>query len=141
MRLFSGDIDIPVIMLASTNNNNIFIVNGSGKHRKLLSINSSILTEIQKQALLGLHSFSGCDQNSSMLRKSKMKCWKAAQEHLETFSNLGNTYEVLEQLAKQVERYVCALYGINAATVQKITIASHQTKQLSFADMATSVLI
>ena len=98
---------------------NIFIGNGCGKHRKLPSIKSCTLTELQRQALVGVHSFTGCDQNSSMLRKSKMKSWKTAQEHLQTFNNLGTTYEVSDQLVKQLEAYVCALYGIKGTNVDE----------------------
>ena len=49
-------------MLAGNTEKNIFIDNGNGKHRKLLSLNSCNLTEDQKEAIVGIQSFSGTDQ-------------------------------------------------------------------------------
>ena len=57
LRSISGDIDIPVFLLTGNTENNIFIDNGSGKHRKLLSWDSCNLTEEQKEAIVGTHSF------------------------------------------------------------------------------------
>ena len=105
-------------MMRKTTIDNIFI-NGTGKHRKLPSIKSCMLTELQRQALVGVHYFTECDQNSSILRKSKMKCWKTAHEHLKTFSNLCTTYEVSDQLVKQLEAFVCALYVIKGINVDE----------------------
>ena len=61
VRSCSGDIDIPVILLNTLvrESVDIFIDNGSGKHRKVLHLNLSELNEKQRNALDGFHTFSG----------------------------------------------------------------------------------
>ena len=78
IRSTSRDIDIPVILLNAETNSNVFIDNGRGNNRKLLCIHATTLTTDQKKAIVGLHAFTGTDQNSSFFRKSKMSCWKIA---------------------------------------------------------------
>ena len=64
LRSPSGDIDIPIILLANGNYNlRVSVDSSTGKHRKL--------TDDQKQALVGLHSFTGNDYVSSFLRKGE----------------------------------------------------------------------
>ncbi len=56
LRSPSGNIDIPVILLANEMQNvHVYIDNGAGKNRKLLDLTSCNLSCIQKQALLGVH--------------------------------------------------------------------------------------
>ena len=107
----SGDLDIPVSMLASSLEGDIVIDNGRSNNRKMFRINQCTLNHSQRNALVGLHAFSGCDQNSSFFRKGKKKCWKIAQKHLHAFSQLGGDYEVSKQLYKDLETFVCRLYG------------------------------
>ena len=76
IRLTSGDIDIPVILLNAETNSNVFIDSGRGNNCKLLCIHATTLTTDQKKAIVGLHAFTGTDQNSSFFRKSKMRCWE-----------------------------------------------------------------
>ena len=65
IRSTSGDIDIPVILLNAETNINVFIDSGIGNNRKLLCIHATTLTTDQKKAIVGLHAFTGFDQNSS----------------------------------------------------------------------------
>ena len=65
IRSTSGDIDIPVILLNSETNSNVFIDSGRRNNRKLLCIQATTLTTDQKKAIVGLHAFTGTDQNSS----------------------------------------------------------------------------
>ena len=88
-RSTSRDTDIPVILLNAETNSNVFIDSGRGNTRKLLCIKVTTLTTDQKKAIVGLHAFTGTDQNSSFFRKSKMRSWKIAQDYLSTLSNLG----------------------------------------------------
>ena len=111
IRSTSGDIDIPIILLNAETNSNVFIDSGRGNNRKLLCIHASTLTTDQKKATIGLYAFTGTDQNSSFFRKSKMRCWKIAQDYLSTFSNLGKEFEMTDDLIKKLEEYVCRLYG------------------------------
>ena len=45
---------------------------GTGKSRKVVDITSSTLPDVQKEALIGVHAFSGNDYISSFCRKGKM---------------------------------------------------------------------
>ena len=105
-----GDINIPITLLNAETNSNAFIDSGRGNNRKLLCIQATALTTDQKKAIVGLHAFTGTDQNSSFFRKSKMRCWKIAQDYLSTFSNLGKEFEMTDDLIKELEQYVCCLY-------------------------------
>ena len=94
VRSSSGDIDIPVILLGMDTNDNvdIFIDNGSGKHRKILDLQACQLSSLQKKALVGLHAFTGNDYIACFLRKGKQLCWKRMNESesfLELFGLLG----------------------------------------------------
>ena len=82
-RSSSGDIDIPVIMLAADFPDDATIVLDSGreKYRKLIRISDCELPDLKKKALLGLHAFTGCDQVSSFLRKGKVTCWKVLEKN------------------------------------------------------------
>ena len=102
VRSSSGDVDIPVIMLGSGLEGDIVIDSGRSNHRKILNMNQSTMTQQQKKALLGMHAFTGCDQNSSFFRKGKKKCWKIAQNHLNAFCQLGESYEISEQMYKDL---------------------------------------
>eukprot|EP00794_Sanderia_malayensis_P000672 gene671-biopygen976 len=115
LRSHSGDIDIPVILLANEIPNlNIYVDNGTGKHRKLLDLTSCDLSCNQKQALLGVHAFSGNDYVSSFMRKGKKVCWnlvKENEEFLTAFSELGSESTASESLLNCLERFVCRIYG------------------------------
>ena len=100
-----------MILLNAETNSNIFIDSGRGNNRKLLCIHATTLTAYQKKVIVGLHAFTGTDQNSSFFRKSKMRCWKIAQDYLSTFSNLGKEFEMTDDLIKELQDYVRRLYG------------------------------
>ena len=107
-------------MLNAETNSNVFIDSGRGNNRKLLCIHASTLTTDQKKATIGLYAFTGTDQNSSFFRKSKMRCWKIAQDYLSTFSNLGKEFEMTDDLIKELEEYVCRLYGGKSSDVNAL---------------------
>ena len=98
-----GDIDILIILLNAETNSNVFIDSGRGNNRKSLCIQATALTTDQKKAIVRFHAFTGTDQNSSFFRKSKMRCWKIAQDYLSTFSNLGKEFEMTDDLIKELE--------------------------------------
>ena len=121
IRSTSGDIDIPVILLNAEINSNVFIDSGRGKNRKLLCIHAIItLTIDKKNPIVGLHAFTGTNQNSSFFRKSKMRCWKIAQDYLSTFSNLGKEFEMTGNLMKELEEYVCRLHDGKSSDVNAL---------------------
>ena len=73
IRSTSGDIDILLILL-NAETNSVFIDDGRGNNCKLFCIHATTLTIDEKKAI-GLHTFTGTDQNSSSLRKSQIRCW------------------------------------------------------------------
>ena len=115
VRSCSGDIDMPIILLANEDPNlHILIENGVGKGKKLLDLTQCELSPEQKQALLGLHAFTGNDYVSSFFRRGKSLCWKLIQENaefLEIFSELGQASDASENLIAGLEKFVCSLYG------------------------------
>ena len=113
-------IDIPIIFLNAETSSNVFIDSGRGNNRKLLCIQATTLTTDQKKAIVGLHAFTGTDQNSSFFRKIKVRCWKIAQDYLSTFSNLGKEFEMTDDLMKELEEYVCRLYGGKSSDVNTL---------------------
>ena len=113
-RSSSGDIDIPVIMLAADFPDDATIVLDSGreKYRKFIRISDCELPDLKKKALLGLHAFTGCDQVSSFLRKGKFTCWKVLEKNphlLNAFAQLGTDREPSEELLQSMEEYLCPL--------------------------------
>ena len=63
VRSSSGDIDIPVILvgLFGTSETVIKVDNGTGKNRKIIRIDSSMLSGTQQKALVGFHAYTGND--------------------------------------------------------------------------------
>ena len=113
MRSSSGDIDITIILVGAfgKNENQIFIDNGSGKHRKTIRIDSSKLTEKEMKALVGFHDMSGDDFVSSFMRKSK-KIWNIVvkdDELINFFYQLAEGEEI-EQIYEIAEKFVCQMY-------------------------------
>ena len=64
-------------------------------------------------ALIGLHSFTGCDTTSAFAGKGKVKPLKVLQkcpDFLPCMSNLGKTWELSENQFKALEAFVCRMY-------------------------------
>ena len=49
-----------------------------------------------------------------------MRCWKIAQDYLSTFSNLGKEFEMTDDLIKELEEYLCHLYGGKSSGVNAL---------------------
>ena len=112
----SGDIDIPIIMLAQDFPDiaTIILDSGRGTYRKKLVVNECSLTYLQKKALLSLHALSGNDQISSFLRKGKLSSWKILMKYphlIDAFVQLGTQLTVTEDLFEALQEFVCKLYG------------------------------
>lgn len=115
VRSCSGDTDIPIILLANECENlRVIIDNGSGKSRRILDLSHCQLTDIQKQALLGLHAFSGNDYVSSFFRKGKKTWWKVIQDDenlLKVFAELGSEQHITNIILDGLQRATCAVYN------------------------------
>ena len=110
VRSSSGDVDIPIILLANEAEHlHVFIDNGTGKNRQLLDLTACALSQSQKQALLGMHAFSGNDYISSFLREGKPAFWKPVKNSemfQDMFRKLGRDNDVSESLMLQLEVFV-----------------------------------
>ena len=115
VRSSSGDIDITVILVGAfgKSERQIFIDNGTGKHRKTIRIDSSKLTQKEMRALVAFHAmWSGNDFITSFMRKSK-KVWTIVirdEELINFFCQLGEG-ELTEEIFENAEKFVCRIYG------------------------------
>ena len=125
----SGDIDILVLFLKhGLGNVRVYIDNGIGKARKIIDMNSSGLSLSYRQALSGIHAFSGNDYNSSFFRKGKQLFWKKLQQYpkfVDVFSQLAVFNAVIQDLEKELENFVCILFGYpKVSSVNEVLIAT-----------------
>ena len=102
---------MPIILLSNEipADKSIILDSGRDKFRKVKSLDDS-LSDMQKNALIGLHAVTGCDQNSSFLRKGKLSCWKVLEENpdlLDAFVELGSQTNVSDDLSHKIEDFVC----------------------------------
>ena len=114
VRSSSGDVDIPVILVAGEFNTRKLIDSGRGKYRKILDVSACKLSGKQRKALLRLHSFTGNDYVSRILRKGKQFCWKDVKENsafLDLFAGLGNGQCVTYDQLAGLEHFVCTIFG------------------------------
>ncbi len=91
------------------------IDNGTGLSRKSIDVTSSTLDNDKRRAVIGLHAFSGNDYVSSFFRKGKVAFWQKMvkkTEYINLFADLGTTFAASEELARGLEKFVCALYGM-----------------------------
>jgi len=128
----SGDIDILVLfLLHQFENKRVLIDNGTGKSRKIIDMSSTNLTDVQRQALAGMHAFSGNDYVSAFFRKGKRHIWKLLQknqEYNQTFANLG-LFGIVEETRDELEQFVCIMYGDEKCkTVDKLRAKIIKTK-------------
>ena len=65
-------------------------------------------------ALLGIYVFTGEDCNSAFKGKGKVKALKILDkntEYLDTFSEIGEQWEVSTEVSQSLQKFTCALYG------------------------------
>ena len=111
----SSDIDILVILLnIIEEQSQVYLDFGVGLNRKGLFLSDIEMEDGLKKCLIGFHAFTGNDYVSSFFRKGKSECWKVVQKNnrfVNTFSLLGQVWELDEQIFVNLEEYVCHLYG------------------------------
>ena len=88
---------------------------GKGNKKRLLNITALAeeLTQKYCSALLSLHAFSGCNTTSAFKGKGKVKPLKTMLEKpkfVDTFAELGETWEVTDKRLNEVEDFTCAIY-------------------------------
>ena len=84
------------------------------------------LTSSFCEALIGLHTFSGCDSVSSFYGKGKKTIYNAFKLNVESqsaFTKLGKDFIVSSNLHKQIEQFVCKLYKADTKDVNEARYA------------------
>jgi len=114
----SPDTDVLVILVSysSTVTNRLLFETGTGNNQRVIDITS--ITEAVgpaiSTALPALHAFTGCDCTSAFVRRGKVKPFEIMEkcsDYVAFFTQFGTTTFVDEASNKQLERFVCALYG------------------------------
>ena len=125
LRSPSADTDIFILTLALLHDHrgNVFIDSGSGTNRKVIDISNVELENTMRKALIGLHAFTGNDFVSSFFRKGKEKCWKLIEKYHKfqvAFQELGERWELSEELLDNMEEFVCNLYGYRSKNINEV---------------------
>ena len=105
------DTDILVLAVALLNNHkdNVILDTGSGKSRKVIPLNSIVMDNHLRNALIGFHAFTGNDYVSSFFRKGKFKCWQLVEKYQKfqrAFTGLGLSWTLSDELFEQLEECV-----------------------------------
>lgn len=118
------DTDILVILLyhAHTISLTIYLDTGSGKHCKLINLSdlATSLGESYCKTLLGFYVLTGEDCTSSFKGKGKVaplrrKLEKNPNFH-KCFQQLGDDWNVNAEVLKEVEKFMCLMYGQSRET-------------------------
>lgn len=118
VRIRSPDSDIFFITLHHAEKFNITILfdTGSGNHKRLINI-SKLAKEYGQQfcsALLALHGFTHCDTTSAFKGIGKVKPIKLLERtpaFVEVLSQVGDSWNLSQQLVNGLEELTCAMYG------------------------------
>ena len=117
VRSHSGDADINVLFVSKfIDTDKIILDFGTTTRRKVINIGSRRMSNELKEALIGFRGFTGNDYVSSIFKKTKATCWrKVIHNHkfVQMFQQLGNMYNLEEDMIQLLEEYTCALYGKN----------------------------
>lgn len=118
MKVRSPDSDIFWILLhhAHTICCTVLFETGVGNKKRLINVTdlASHYGPNSCSAMLGLHSYSGCDTVSAFKGKGKVQALKLLLKtplYSSAFQRLGDSWEVDEELQVKLEMFTCALYG------------------------------
>ena len=116
----SGDVDTQLLFISTfleeSEQKRIYIDFGNSKSRKILHLDSVDMNSDLKSALTGFHAFTGNDYLSCIFQKSKKLCCKAllkSNKFVQMFKELGNEWELKEELIPLLEEYICSLFAKN----------------------------
>lgn len=85
-----------------------------------------------RQALIGFHALTGNDYVSSFFRKGKETCWEVMKDDnlaVEAFTQLGQNWDLTDDVKKVLERFVCKLYGSKKSFVNDARFQLFERKQ------------
>ena len=129
----SGDTDIIVLALAHLQEykQRVYLIDGHGQFKRTMKlIDFNIETEIL-ESLIGFHAFTGNDYISSFFRKGKAACFKILKgnsKFQKMFAELGENWNISDDLYKKLEEYVCQLYGVRKANVNNVRYTKFKSK-------------
>ena len=129
----SGDTDILVIAIGIISEKPRVLIDSDGDQRRIIWLDSIELNEKQKKALIGFHAFSGNDYISAFFRKGKQICWKKileSEDFVDTFIELGNSWDLGDQLQVNIEKYVCNLCSSKKSNINEARFQIFEKKQL-----------
>ena len=73
----SGDTDVIVMAIVNHPTERVIIDNSNGESKRMIVCNQNIDNE-KRSALIGFHSFTGCNYTPSFFHKGKITSWKKA---------------------------------------------------------------
>ena len=118
----SPDTDVAVIALSLQRDLpcSLFFFTGVGNRTRIIDLVkvSTALGNGVCLALIGIHTFSGCDSTSAFHGKGKRKTFSVAcekEEYLSAFTHLGSSFELDQSTFDVLSKYVCHLYGQSSA--------------------------
>ena len=132
--IFSPDTDVFLLALScvhSLESTALYVLASQGTVYDMNTVKDSF-TEKECNALLGLHSFSGCDSVSSFRNKGKKSVLQVLTkypEFLSCFADLGQTWTPSSELCKDLERFVCRLYGSEETSINAVRLALFKKKK------------
>ena len=109
---FQKDIPCPIYQKCGTQNRTRF----ADISKLALS-----LGEIFCDSLIGLHAFTGCDTVSAFASRGKLNALKLMQRDItyqETFSQVGQSWDVQPQLFEKVQQFTCRMYVAASSTTE-----------------------
>ena len=104
----------------------------NGTDRKQIWLNELKLPVDLRQALTGFHALTGNDYVSSFFRKGKSTCWDIMKDDnviVEALTQLGQSWDLSEDIEKVLEKFVCKLYGSRRNSINKVRFQLFQRKQ------------
>ena len=126
MVIHTPDTDVVVIgvAFAKSLSCDLLVKTGVKDKTRIISINRLINTMESKydlvdinaatDAMIGFHAFTGCDSISAFWRKGKVRpldLMLKNPDFIASFVEVGSSWDVSENLYKQMESFVCAMYG------------------------------
>ena len=99
----------------------LFFFTGVGNKTRIVDLQavaSSLGSDVCK-ALIGIHTFTGCDSTSAFYGKGKNKAFVIAsenKEYIQVFTELGSDYVLNVSTTQRLEKFVCHLYGYPSST-------------------------
>ena len=70
------------------------------------------------QSLIGMHAYTGCDTVSAFAGKGKAKALKlltTSRENQDTFTKVGQEWDIPPELTDKLEAFTCLLYATKAS--------------------------